>query len=113
MDDGAALAFEALADPIRREILSILADVDECSAGALADQITTVGRTAVSNHLRLLRVAGLVAERKQGRFRFYSVDSSGSAAQVLTLLQDVFQASLSPMRTAVESKTMPRAAEAG
>lgn len=113
MDRNTALAFEALADPVRREILSILSDVDECSAGALADQITTVGRTAVSTHLRVLRVAGLVNERKQGKFRFYSVDSSGSAAQVLALLQNLFQASLSPVRAAAENETMPRAAEAG
>ena len=41
-------AFDALADPVRREILAVLAACDECSAGALAEQIISVGRTAVS-----------------------------------------------------------------
>ncbi|MFC5947750.1 ArsR/SmtB family transcription factor [Pseudonocardia lutea] len=98
------LAFDALADPVRREILAVLAEEDECSAGALAGRITSVGRTAVSTHLRVLRVAGLVTERRAGRYRYYSVDPSGSAAEVLTLLQGLFQQSLHGVRAAVENR---------
>ncbi|MFR9805361.1 ArsR/SmtB family transcription factor [Pseudonocardia sp. RS010] len=98
------LAFDALADPVRREILAVLAEQDECSAGALAERITTVGRTAVSTHLRVLRVAGLVTERRAGRYRYYAVDPTGSAAEVLTLLQGLFQQSLHDVRAAVENR---------
>ena len=97
------LAFDALADPVRREILAVLAEQDECSAGALAERITSVGRTAVSSHLRILRTAGLVAERKDGRFRYYSVDPSGSARDVLALLHHVFRDGLDGLHGAVRS----------
>jgi ArsR family transcriptional regulator, arsenate/arsenite/antimonite-responsive transcriptional repressor len=99
---GPDLAFDALADPTRREILAVLAEHDECSAGALADRITTVGRTAVSTHLKVLRVAGLVTERREGRYRYYAVDPTGSAAEVMALLQGLFQATLHSARSAVE-----------
>ncbi|AEA25431.1 ArsR/SmtB family transcription factor [Pseudonocardia benzenivorans] len=97
----ANLAFDALADPIRREILGVLAAEDECSAGAIADRITSVGRSAVSMHLKVLRVAGLVSERREGRFRFYSIDSAGSARDVLSLLHNVFRAGLQSVGGAV------------
>jgi DNA-binding transcriptional ArsR family regulator len=97
------LAFDALADPVRREILAVLAETEECSAGALAERITSVGRTAVSSHLRILKSAGLVTERKDGRFRFYSVDSSGSARDVLAVLHHVFRAGLDGLHGAVAS----------
>ncbi len=99
---GADLAFDALADPIRREILSVLAEDEEVSAGALAERIDSVGRTAVSTHLRVLRVAGLVTERRAGRYRYYAIDPSGAAAEVMRLLHGLFRGSLRDARTAVE-----------
>lgn len=95
------LAFDALADPVRREILAVLAENDECSAGSLAERITSVGRTAVSSHLRVLRVAGLVTERRAGRYRYYAVDPSGSARDVLALLHQVFRSGLQSVHAAV------------
>lgn len=97
------LAFDALADPVRREILTVLARRDECSAGELADHIHSVGRTAVSSHLRVLRTAGLIAERRNGRFRFYSVDPTGPAQDVIRVLQELFQGSLAQARTVAEA----------
>lgn len=97
------LAFDALADPIRREILAVLAERDECSAGELSNAIHRVGRTAVSSHLRVLRTAGLIAERRTGRFRYYSVDPTGPAQDVIRLLQDLFQGSLHAAEAATES----------
>lgn len=97
------LAFDALADPVRREILSVLSRHDECSAGELSQAVSRVGRTAVSSHLRVLRVAGLVTERRTGRFRMYSVDPTGPAQEVIQLLQELFQGSLDEARAAVEA----------
>jgi ArsR family transcriptional regulator, arsenate/arsenite/antimonite-responsive transcriptional repressor len=88
------LAFDALADPVRREILAVLAETEELSAGDLAERITSVGRTAVSSHLRVLRVAGLITERRAGRFRYYAIDPEGSARDVLTLLHTMFKSGL-------------------
>jgi hypothetical protein len=50
-----------------------------------------------------LRVAGLVTERRAGRYRYYAVDPTGSAAEVMTLLQALFQQSLHGLRAAVEN----------
>jgi ArsR family transcriptional regulator, arsenate/arsenite/antimonite-responsive transcriptional repressor len=98
----ADLAFDALADPVRREILAVLADRDECNAGELSDAVQRVGRTAVSSHLRILRTAGLIAERRMGRFRYYSVDSTGPAQDVIRFLQELFQRSLDDAKAAAE-----------
>lgn len=68
------LVFEALADPTRREILRFLADRGESPVGEIAVGVGTVSRTGVSNHLRFLRVAELVSERRDGRYRLYSID---------------------------------------
>ena len=108
---AADLAFDALADPVRREILSILAQHDEVSAGELAARVASVGRTAVSSHLRVLRSAGLVAERRDGRYRYYSVDSSGSARDVLMLLQDLFRSGLDELREAASGSSRPAAGD--
>lgn len=96
-------AFDALADPVRREILTLLAEHEECSAGELSERIQRVGRTAVSSHLRVLRTAGLIAERRNGRFRYYSVDPTGPAQDVIQLLQALFQGSLDAAKAAVET----------
>jgi DNA-binding transcriptional ArsR family regulator len=105
------LAFDALADPVRRQILSVLAEQKECSVGELADRIESVGRTSVSSHLRVLRSAGLVTERRDGRFRYYSVDATGAAREVITLLQGMFQSSLSQTKDVAAKQ--PTAARRG
>ena len=61
------LAFAVLADQVRRQILDTLATHGECNAGFISDQISTVGRTTVSTHLKALRLSGVIVERRQGR----------------------------------------------
>ena len=65
-------AAAAIADPIRRRVLELVRD-REVPAGELADQFD-VSRPAVSRHLRVLREAGLVRERREGRLRLYRAD---------------------------------------
>ncbi len=65
-------AAAAIADPIRRRVLELVRD-RELPAGELAAQFD-VSRPAVSRHLRVLREAGLVRERRQGRLRLYQAD---------------------------------------
>jgi DNA-binding transcriptional ArsR family regulator len=62
-------AATAIADPIRRRVLELVRD-DELPAGTLAAEFA-VSRPAVSRHLRVLREAGLVTERREGRRRLY------------------------------------------
>lgn len=87
MSSPAQDAFDALSDPTRREILQLLADNEEMAAGEIADQVSTVGRTAVSSHLRILRHARLISERREGRFRYLSLDPDGPARDAMSFLQ--------------------------
>lgn len=61
----------ALADPIRRRIVELLAD-EARDAGSLAADFD-VSRPAVSRHLRVLRESGLVAVRREGTRRIYEL----------------------------------------
>ena len=65
-------ALAAIADPTRRELLALLA-AGEIAAGDLAARFP-VSRPAISRHLRVLREAGLVRARTDGRRRFYALD---------------------------------------
>jgi DNA-binding transcriptional ArsR family regulator len=62
--------FGALANPTRRDILDMLLDGEQ-SAGDIAARFA-MSRPSVSEHLRALREAGLVAERTEGRNVLYS-----------------------------------------
>lgn len=63
---------QALADPIRRDLLRMLRD-RELPAGTLAGAFD-VSRPAVSRHLRVLREAGLVVDELRGRERVYRLE---------------------------------------
>ena len=65
-------AVRAIADPVRREILVMLAAAP-MTAGAIADAFA-VSRPAVSRHLRVLREHGLVHDDAVGRERVYRLD---------------------------------------
>lgn len=83
------LAFDALSDGVRRQILAVLSERGECTVSEIAEQITTVGRTTVSSHLRVLRTSGVVTERKEGRHRYLRLDAEGSARDALAFLQRI------------------------
>lgn len=73
----AALALDALGDPSRRRILELVAG-RERSVRELTDALK-VTQPAVSQHLRVLREAGLVTARPDGARRLYRVDLDGLA----------------------------------
>ena len=68
-------ALRALSDPGRRRILALVRD-EEHSAGEIAAEFT-VSWPAVSQHLRVLKDAGLVTERREGTRRFYRARPEG------------------------------------
>lgn len=72
-----ALALDALGDPTRRAIFEELRGGPQ-AVGELARRVP-VSRPAVSQHLRVLKGAGLVTERKQGTRHLYRVDPDGMA----------------------------------
>ena len=77
-------AIAALADPTRRSVFETLREGPR-SVGDLARGLP-VSRPAVSQHLRVLKNAGLVRERRVGTRNFYSVDGDGLAE-----LRDYFE----------------------
>lgn len=66
--------YEAVADPTRRKLLRLLADVEELPLYGLTVHFE-MGRTAVSKHLAILREAGLVTSRKVGRETRYRLNA--------------------------------------
>ena len=67
--------FSALADPTRREIFERLARRPR-PGGELAEELP-VSRPAVTQHLKVLRDAGLVVDARDGSRRFYQVNPDG------------------------------------
>jgi DNA-binding transcriptional ArsR family regulator len=72
-----ARALDALGDPTRRTVLTLLRG-GERSVREITDE-TAVSQPAVSQHLRVLRDAGLVTVRPAGTRRLYRVDLDGLA----------------------------------
>ena len=73
--------FDALGDPVRRRILELLGD-GKRPAGAIAHALHAqfgISQPAASQHLRVLRGAGLVTVRAEGTRRIYGVDTAGLA----------------------------------
>jgi DNA-binding transcriptional ArsR family regulator len=73
--------FKALADPTRRAILDELQERDGQTLFELCSRLITrhgLGSTrqAVSQHLDVLEEAGLVSTRREGRYKFHSLDTS-------------------------------------
>ena len=75
---NAAKVLGALGDPTRRAILELVRDGPR-PVGEIARHLP-VSRPAVSQHLRVLKGAGLVRDRQEGTRRLYGVDADGLAA---------------------------------
>ena len=75
---SAASGFAALGDPTRRQIFERLAQ-RPMSVGKLASGLA-VTRPAVSQHLKVLKGAGLVVDRQEGTRRVYRIDARGVEA---------------------------------
>lgn len=99
-DPSSNATFSALADPTRRAILGLVGEHGELTVGEIAARFDGVGRTAVSSHLRILRLAGLITERRDGRYRHYSLTST-PADTVVAFLASVYQNSLDQLSAAI------------
>lgn len=96
--------FGALADPTRRAVLDLLRR-GSLPAGRIA-QAFPVSRPAVSKHLRLLRRARLVEERRKGRLRVYRLnpDPLKAVDSWLSHYRTFWQMSLTNLKDFVESE---------
>lgn len=94
-------ALRALAEPRRRAILRLVAH-DELAAGEIAAAFE-VTRTAVSQHLTVLKKAGLLTERRDGTRRLYRARPEGLAG-LRQFLDDMWGESLDVARRLVEAE---------
>lgn len=78
METYQADAWTALGDPTRRAIFAQLAERPR-AVGELASELP-VSRPAVSQHLKVLKAAGLVVHRRAGTRRIYAIDPRGISA---------------------------------
>ena len=92
----------ALGDPTRRAIFERLADRPR-AVGELAGELP-VSRPAVSQHLKVLKTAGLVIDRPLGTRRIYQLDPDGVAA-LRAYLDQFWTKSLAAYKEAVEHPT--------
>jgi DNA-binding transcriptional ArsR family regulator len=93
--------FEAIAQPTRREILRLLA-AGELSAGEIASRFA-VTQPAISQHLKVLKEAGLITERRDAQRRLFSVRPEG-LADLHGFLADVLPAKLARLKRAAEAE---------
>jgi DNA-binding transcriptional ArsR family regulator len=93
--------FSALADPTRRAIFERLARRPS-SVGELAEGLP-VSRPAVSQHLKVLRDAGLVTDSRDGSRRLYRVDPAG-VARMREYLDGFWSKALAAFKDAADRK---------
>ena len=98
-DERADVSFRALANPTRRRLLTLVRDRAR-PVGELAD-LVDVSQPATSQHLAVLRDAGLVEVHADGRRRLYRADLAALAA-VRDFLEDYWSGHLDRLAAAAE-----------
>ncbi len=94
-------ALRALAEPNRRRILTLVKD-GELTVGEIASRFEVSG-PAISQHLKVLKEAGLVDERREGTRRFYSVRREGFE-DVRGFFEDFWAVGLQRLKYAAEAE---------
>jgi DNA-binding transcriptional ArsR family regulator len=102
---GMDATLAALAQPRRRQILKVLGG-SELSAGDIARRFD-VTRPAISQHLAVLRAAGLVSERRAGTRRFYRARPEG-AAELRAWLDSFWREGLGRLKAEAELEARKR-----
>jgi DNA-binding transcriptional ArsR family regulator len=92
---------QAISEPRRREILQLVRD-RELGAGEIAARFD-VTRPAVSQHLTVLKNAGLISERREGTRRFYRARPEGMA-ELRTFLEGFWEDRLGRLKQAAEQE---------
>jgi DNA-binding transcriptional ArsR family regulator len=103
-----ATVIEALADPTRRAVFELLREGPR-PVGEIARELP-VSRPAVSQHLRVLKEAGLVTERKDGTRRLYRVEPAG-LAELRAYFDQYWSDALAAFKAAAESESDERRTE--
>jgi DNA-binding transcriptional ArsR family regulator len=106
-----AAILHALGEPRRVAILRLVRD-REYPSGEIAARFPDVTGPAVSQHLRILREAGLIEERRAGTRRLYRACPEG-LAQLRALLRDFWDDSLTQLKDAAEDQQRRKGSRRG
>lgn len=98
---AAATVLDALGDPTRRDLLEVLREGPRAVVDIAAAM--PVSRPAVSQHLRVLKDAGLVTERREGARRVYRIHTDGLAA-LRAYLETYWNDALAAFKEAAEER---------
>lgn len=107
---SAGAALQALADPTRRQLFEHLR-AGPRAVGELA-RTSPVSRPAVSQHLAVLKAAGLVRDRASGTRRVYEIDPRG-LGEIRAWIDDMWEGALRAFAADVESDTDSTTSDAG
>ncbi|MDM5317802.1 metalloregulator ArsR/SmtB family transcription factor [Fictibacillus sp. b24] len=77
--------FQALGDPVRQDLVLLLAETDKMNVTDIASQ-SPMSRPTVSHHLKILREAGLVGTEKKGKEIFYFLTLDQTVVQLKQLI---------------------------
>jgi DNA-binding transcriptional ArsR family regulator len=94
-------ALKALAEPRRREIIRLVW-LHEMPASDIADHFREVSRSAISQHLAVLKTAGLVIERRDGTRRLYRADRN-EMKKLRKFLDEYWTSGLEKLRDVAEA----------
>jgi ArsR family transcriptional regulator, arsenate/arsenite/antimonite-responsive transcriptional repressor len=94
--------WKALSDDNRREILLLLGKKDNMIPTEIAEHFKSTLPT-VSIQLRILKEADLIAERKHGKNRFYSLNRKKSL-KLIEFFEDVYEYNLNSLKEYIENK---------
>lgn len=103
-------ALHALSDPTRRDILEALVKRPQ-AVGELAESLP-VSRPAVSQHLKVLKISGLVRETRHGTRRIYNVEVQG-IVELRRYLDTLWTKALGAFESAVDSDLRSTKTDAG
>ena len=103
--EDAGEAISALADPTRRAVFEML-ERGPRSVGSIADELP-VSRPAVSQHLRVLKEAGLVIDEPDGNRRIYRLEAGG-LADLHHYIERFWDVALQRFKDRVEAKEVRR-----
>ena len=95
----------ALAEPQRRRIVQLVRD-GERPAGEIADQFDITPQ-AVSQHLRVLKDAGVLSERREGTRRLYALRPE-AVESLRSFVEDLWPTSLDALKDTVERDKRPK-----
>jgi DNA-binding transcriptional ArsR family regulator len=105
------VALKAIADPRRREILRLVWS-SEMAATDIASHFQDVTRSAISQHLGVLRQANLIRERRDGTRRLYRANES-EMALLRSFLDQYWSGSLDRLKNAAEAAQRKKDASHG